>query len=123
MKTCTKCGLEKADTEFRKSKLGKNGLSASCKTCHASDAMQRTYGITIGDYDRMFVKQSGVCKICGTDNPGTNKGRFAIDHNHETGKVRGLLCYSCNVGIGHLKDDPFILLSAFKYLKNEEKGN
>ena len=120
MKTCTKCGLEKPPTEFRKAKLGKDGLSANCKTCHASDAMKRNYGITIEDYDRMFKEQGGVCKICGTDNPGKGKGRFSIDHNHETGKVRGLLCYSCNVAIGHLQDDPAIALSAFNYLNEKE---
>ena len=123
MKKCSKFKEEKLPDQFNKTKRTKSGLRSECKDCQASDEMNRLYGITIAQYDKMFEEQGGVCKICGTDDPGKGKGRFAIDHSHKTGKVRGLLCSSCNVGIGHLQDDPSILLSAFNYLKNEEESN
>ena len=59
---------------------------------------QRMYGITIEDYDRMYEEQGGRCAICRTDQPGGAGERFSVDHDHETGKVRGLLCNNCNTG-------------------------
>ena len=76
------------------------------------------YGISLHDYDRLLEKQNGRCKICGTTHPG-GKGRFHVDHNHDTGKVRGLLCNSCNTGLGRFKDSPTLLLSAHHYLLSE----
>ena len=73
------------------------------------------FGMTEADYDRMFNEQDGKCAICGTSTPGTS-GVFAIDHDHKTGAVRGLLCRSCNVGIGNLGDDSERLLRAADYL-------
>ena len=63
----------------------------------------------------MLAEQEGCCAICGTEDPGKN-GRFNVDHNHDTGEIRGLLCYGCNVGIGHLRDNPSICLAAAEYL-------
>ena len=127
-KTCTKCEVEKELTEFYKSKIGPQGRSSECKACtnarqkanydpakNRAKNLRNRFGMSLEEYDQMLEKQNGQCKICGTDTPG-NKGRFVVDHNHATGGVRGLLCWSCNVGIGHLRDDPSILLSAFNYL-------
>lgn len=72
-----------------------------------------TYGMEPGTYDRMLVEQGCRCAICG--GPGGKKG-LVIDHDHETGKVRGLLCSTCNTGIGHLCDDADLLLAAAAYL-------
>jgi hypothetical protein len=66
----------------------------------------------------MLKDQGGCCAICGTDTPGTS-GIFAVDHDHKTGKVRGLLCRSCNVGIGNLGDDPKRLKEAIRYLTRQ----
>lgn len=78
---------------------------------------KKEYNITLEDYDTMYEAQGGKCKICGTEDPKTPKnGRFCVDHNHETGEVRGLLCSSCNRGIGLLQDNPDVILSAYKYL-------
>jgi len=74
------------------------------------------YGITVDDYDRMLEEQGGCCAICNTDTPSGRRGRFSIDHNHETGEVRGLLCQKCNAGLGYFKDSPTILATALKYL-------
>ena len=77
----------------------------------------KEYNITLADYDAMYEEQKGKCAICGSTNPKTPKnGRFCVDHDHVTGKVRGLLCSSCNRGIGLLQDDYEIILNAYKYL-------
>ena len=76
--------------------------------------------MTEADYDRMFNEQDGKCAICATSTPGTT-GVFAIDHDHKTGVVRGLLCRSCNVGIGNLGDDSERLLRAVEYLDQHSR--
>jgi hypothetical protein len=81
------------------------------------------FGLEYGEYDVMLENQVGVCAICG--NPETCKDSrnatqiraLAVDHDHETGKVRGLLCHACNRGIGSLKDDPVLLQKAIEYLQ------
>lgn len=72
------------------------------------------YGITVEDYDRMMVEQQGLCSIC-RGVPG--KRGFQVDHDHNTGKVRGLLCEPCNRGLGQFKDDPILLRVAAQYLE------
>lgn len=74
---------------------------------------RQKYGISVADYDEMFEAQSGLCAICG--NP-PNRMRLAVDHSHDTGQVRGLLCFNCNHGLGHFKDNPTVLRSAAEYL-------
>jgi hypothetical protein len=77
----------------------------------------KKYGITKEEYYNMYAEQGGRCKICGTHQSELNR-RFAVDHNHENGQIRSLLCNSCNVAIGHLRDDPKIVEKARKYLDN-----
>lgn len=73
------------------------------------------YGIAPDKYDELLVKQNGVCAICRK--LCVTGQRLSVDHCHETGKVRGLLCHNCNHGIGKFKDKPELLLAAAKYLK------
>lgn len=73
-------------------------------------------GITVEEYDAMFVRQNGKCAICGRDQSEFKKPLF-VDHSHESQKIRGLLCVNCNNGLGLLKDDINILMSALEYLK------
>ena len=79
-----------------------------------------TYGISLEDYSKMYHAQQGQCKICKTPLDFQNESRGAttanVDHCHETGIVRGLLCDNCNRGIGFLKDSPTILRLAAEYL-------
>ena len=77
---------------------------------------QKDFGITIADYDEMYILQSGCCAICGTHQSKLPK-RLAVDHCHETRKVRGLLCSKCNIGIGFLDDSVQILRNAITYLE------
>lgn len=74
------------------------------------------YGITIDDYNRMFEEQNGCCAICGI-HQSEFKTRFHIDYNHETGKIRGLLCNKCNQGLGLFQDSSELLSLASEYLK------
>jgi len=76
----------------------------------------KKYGITEADYNQMFVNQNGRCLIC--KNTAEKGKRLFVDHCHETGKVRGLLCNLCNSGLGFFKDSSANLKNAIKYLKN-----
>ena len=81
------------------------------------------YGITEQDYSNMFIEQDGKCGICFTSLIFRDKATH-IDHNHETGEVRGLLCHGCNTAIGLLKEDTEIMKSAIEYMtkKKPKKG-
>jgi hypothetical protein len=74
------------------------------------------FGLPQGWYTTQYEKQNGSCAICYGQQEGKPKD-FAIDHNHSTGQIRGLLCNRCNTSIGKFKEDPEILLNAIKYLK------
>ena len=78
--------------------------------------LQTNYGITLEDYNLLLEKQNEKCKICNNECP-TGKS-LAVDHNHETGKVRGLLCKNCNIGLGMFFDNLDFLESAVLYLKS-----
>lgn len=83
--------------------------------------IRRKYNMTLEDFDNMLILQDGKCKICGnSESKGKNK-LLCIDHCHETGKVRGLLCHSCNTGIGNLRDNIDNLKNAIKYLEESLK--
>lgn len=79
------------------------------------------YGLTPDDYIEILEKQNNVCAICGCEEQNAkHRSRFYIDHNHTTGKVRGLLCNNCNFAIGHLKDSIALLENAIKYLEEND---
>jgi hypothetical protein len=82
----------------------------------------KDYSLTPEQYDAMLKEQCGRCAICCTEKPG-GKGRFHVDHDHATGKVRGLLCSSCNRGLGYLKDDEKILYCAWYYIMTSGRVN
>ncbi|KKN59760.1 hypothetical protein LCGC14_0538500 [marine sediment metagenome] len=81
--------VAKAKRKYKKTQKGKD------KT--VSDNMKWRYGITLAEYDEMFETQDGVCAIC--ELPSINC-RLSVDHDHKTGKVRGLLCHPCNMSLG-----------------------
>ena len=80
-----------------------------------SKELLRKYGIDVDDYDRMVESQNNKCKICGTDEP-RGIGGWKVDHCHSTGKVRGLLCNNCNLGLRYFKDNTKSLQAAIEYL-------
>ena len=77
--------------------------------------LQEKYGLTVAQYEAMHRRQGGKCKVCRE--PEKTNARLAVDHCHTTGRVRGLLCKSCNWGIGLLKDDAKLLRRAAGYLE------
>lgn len=85
---------------------------------HYSLAMKRfrKFGITHDDYEQMIKNQGGLCGICGKP-PAPGSRGLVVDHCHETGEVRGLLCTHCNLLLGHAKDDPEVLRRAVRWLE------
>lgn len=87
--------------------------------------LKKDFGITIEEYEVMFYDQSGLCKLC--KNPEKTKHQsghikeLAIDHDHTTHVIRGLLCWVCNTGIGKLQDDPILLRQAADYIQNSRE--
>jgi hypothetical protein len=79
--------------------------------------LNRRYGIGVEDYNALVELQGGRCAICGTDSPGGNFTKWAVDHCHGSLKVRGLLCVNCNMGIGQFGDDPARLRAAAEYIE------
>ena len=82
----------------------------------------KRYGLTLESYTGLLESQGGVCAICGSPlkirNTQTDRTlNTHIDHCHTTGKVRGLLCGGCNLGLGHFQDSPERLAAAIAYLK------
>lgn len=82
--------------------------------------LRRKFGITLAEYETLRAAQSDRCAICNTDEP-KGKGDWHVDHDHATGAVRGLLCYNCNVGLGHFQDDPLRLELAAAYLRSHQR--
>lgn len=130
MKECSKCGKVKALDLFRKHPGRKNGVAGDCKECFNEYKRQwrssnrdkqqaqqqrdrlREYGLTQEEYDLLQVAQGGICPICvrACDD-------WHIDHNHETGEVRGLLCRDCNWALGHFSDNAARMTRAQAYLE------
>ena len=122
-KTCNSCGKEKSYSEYYKYKTNRDGYMAICKECHLQNGkdqhLMRQFGITRADYDAMYVAQNGSCACCGKHQVELNV-TLAVDHCHNTGQVRGLLCGSCNRGIGLLGDNLEGVHNALKYLEDTE---
>lgn len=77
--------------------------------------LQKTYGITLTQYNELLKKQNECCAICSRPSKELKK-RLGVDHNHMNGKIRGLLCHECNCGLGYFKDTSSLLLQAASYL-------
>lgn len=77
----------------------------------------RQYGLTHQEFQDLYDSSKGLCAICGTSEEDNGRA-LAIDHCHDTLKVRGLLCDRCNHGLGHFKDNPDFLNAAIEYLKS-----
>lgn len=77
--------------------------------------LRTKYGLTLAQFDTLAANQSGLCAICRE--PLANNRRGAVDHDHFSGKVRGLLCGECNRGLGNFRDNPVLLLMAVRYLR------
>ena len=140
-KWCSLCCAMKPVEEFYRRKASKDGRSYRCKDCsNANNSermkakskeerqkiylerdLQRKFGISTEVYNAVFLAQEGVCAICKKPNP--NKNRLAVDHNHLTGEVRGLLCGPCNMLLHRIENDPDWADKAFSYLSKSTIEN
>lgn len=82
--------------------------------------LKRKFGITLEDFNKMLQIQDNCCAICGGTETHDKHGVLAVDHCHTTGKIRGLLCFKCNGGLGFFNDNKTSLINAIKYLENYE---
>lgn len=133
-KICVKCKEEKDIDLFYRASDKNNERHIYCKACkkqydaerkerYADTTMNsyylRTYGISLNEYNDMLVKQNYVCLICSnqeTTKHGDKVIKLSVDHNHITGKVRGLLCKKCNAAIAMYNEDEDIIQRAIDYL-------
>ncbi len=128
-KWCPDCGTVKSLDEFVRNAGARSGWSAYCKPCHnrrgraSKDKiggargyhLKRRYGITAEEADLMLESQGGVCAICRTA-PAAH-----VDHDHSSGRVRALLCFNCNGGLGQFRDDPAVLQAAVFYVEHHNQ--
>jgi hypothetical protein len=131
-KTCRKCGEEKPTDEYYFQR-------GSCKQCvrdhqrnfrnsqpdyNHSRNLRRRYGLSVDEYQTLTANQNYACAICEVEIPDTlgykGKRSGVVDHNHETGDVRGILCSMCNLVLGHARESTEILYRAIVYLS--ERG-
>ncbi|BCJ30236.1 recombination endonuclease VII [Actinocatenispora sera] len=125
MKWCPDCAEIKQVTEFPTAGRRRK-VHTYCRTCHNKRGreskqrlyggsreyhLRRRYGIGVADFERMLAEQGGVCAICGRAAPEH------VDHDHVSGGVRGILCFNCNGGLGHFRDDVEHLAKAISYLR------
>ncbi|WP_460073240.1 endonuclease VII domain-containing protein [Streptomyces sp. YKOK-I1] len=114
-KLCRTCGEIKPHGEWHRNATASDGLSTRCRACRAvqsrQDHLKRQYGITEAERDELVASQGGVCCICLAAPPEH------VDHCHETGRVRGVLCFSCNAALGQFKDRPDAIRRAAAYVE------
>lgn len=125
-KICPDCSELKPIAEFYCRKEYANSYCKPCWRKRARDQqLLRKYGISRSDYEAMLEQQGNCCAICGcheseneVDSKLSRPRKLAVDHCHVTGKVRGLLCSTCNKCLGMAKDSPTILRKAAMYVEN-----
>jgi hypothetical protein len=117
MKKCAHCQQTKELKFFRRRSNQKDGLDYNCRECSCQQSKESKYriryGITLHEKTDMLIKQDGLCALCKEK----IVGRICVDHNHRTDVVRGILCNSCNIGLGAFYDDVEKLQLAIKYLQ------
>jgi hypothetical protein len=143
IKQCPRCG-DKDKSHFHKNKRTRDGLQCYCNKCGAE--IQRgepignnkkkiklskkerkilvrdrnfkaKYGITLDQYNELFDRQNGRCAICKISEIESKRKKLHLDHDHSSGRIRGILCSSCNAAIGHSYENINILKNAVIYLK------
>lgn len=133
MLPCTRCGAPRDSTN----RSQKSGLDPRCKKCHREvqqarrDAglnqqrerdykLRKAYGLSRQQWHDMLLKQRERCAICAIPfSEAPYNGRVCVDHDHTSGRVRGLLCVDCNHGLGKFKDDTELLMAAVEYLNRD----
>lgn len=139
-KRCPHCATVKPAAEFGIRGQGR-WLKSWCRACESGDMARRyrsnrphhnetyrrsrlkwQYGMSEAIYLEMLAEQGGRCAICRTDDPGAGRKNWNVDHDHETGMIRGLLCVRCNHLLGMADDDPERLAAAARYIEAPPAG-
>ena len=140
MLTCSSCKQEKHESLFPKATGKSRGYAWVCKECkkckrEAKKAtmskedwllqnrrywLKSQYNLSLEDYNNKLKEQNHSCAICKCDETDAFKGLLFVDHDHKTGKVRGLLCHHCNTALGKFRDSQEILNSAINYLDKHD---
>jgi hypothetical protein len=118
---CKECLKEPKAIRHKEYRQNKNEHVCSL---NKNSRLKRTYGLTLEEYRDRLKQQSYLCEICGLPESRTFKGKpqdLSIDHCHITGKIRGLICNNCNVGLGRFKDSLETLRKAVKYCEKFEE--
>ena len=125
-KRCPDCREHKPLEEFPRKRNSKDGRHAYCKPCHNARGYEtrqrlyggsrryhltRRYGISAAEVERLIAEQGGICAICRV------KPAAHVDHNHQTGQVRGILCFGCNGGLGQFQDNTEWMGRAILYVQ------
>jgi hypothetical protein len=105
--------------DFDANDLCPHPIQGICAECRWELRILTYYGLSMDDYRAILARQGGGCGICGSVVPKHPNGRFVVDHDHTTGKVRGLLCWQCNTALGQFGDDATYLERALRYLAGE----
>ncbi len=123
---CAHCKLDKCPDEFPRNKSMKSGRGKYCKECHNLRNRERVrrlhgdsrhyhlmqrYGVSAAEVEILKASQRGLCAVC------ERRAAVHVDHDHHTGRVRGILCELCNGFLGALDDDPGLIRSAIEYLE------
>ena len=117
---CNSCLEEKEEIHFYKdNRNSKKNVRKPCKSCFNIASQAKKFNISKEWIHKQKQRQNNCCAICGVTEI-KNKRLFCIDHNHRTGKIRGLLCTKCNFAIGFFGDDIPILESAINYLNKSQ---
>jgi DNA-directed RNA polymerase subunit M/transcription elongation factor TFIIS len=131
IRDCSECGaLFDVSARMRR---GKVSIPAMCKDCRAKKSsearnvnntkhdkyLQKTYNITLPQYNKLLKAQGGGCAICGATKATNKLLRLFVDHSHDGGHVRGLLCHNCNTALGKFGDNISLLRMAAAYLLSD----
>jgi hypothetical protein len=120
---CRRCRVEKPAEAFNFKNQKHLRRQSVCRECQVNSPAPRTrsqtlrrYGLTVESYQELEDRQGNACAICRKPGGTAGHERLYVDHCHETGNVRGLLCMNCNSAVGHFRDDAALLRSAADYL-------
>lgn len=136
MKRCPKCGEVKPYSDFAKDSRKLGGVRWLClvcqremnreRRCYWKSNIEYRYGMNNEAYAAMLRAQNGKCLICGADELDKRTKHpysLAVDHDHVTGEIRGLLCRACNRGLGFFQDSPALLARAIEYLNRSRSAS
>lgn len=119
---CSACRTYKAIECFNLDGKASTGRHSRCIECMRWQRRAAKFGLSKAQYTSLLSSQGGVCKICGTDKSGSPQYKdLVVDHDHATGRIRGLLCHHCNAMLGGAKDNKATLAAGIEYLNRNEE--